>query len=332
MNSPSSHLARSALPARRRPALQTAHATSLSAVAAATIACAVLAGCATESSSPPPPSSSGAAGGATSVGGDASLQTCAAPVGTVRLQDGQASADTGRNQVASNETIQSVRLLLGSISDALPNNNRASANEGVSLDALRLLIQQSNCLVIVDRGASEAAATDEKNRTRSPNSETRDGSNMGPGQEVAADFVLRSSVLAIGTDQSSSFGLGSLLPKFASGLTGSQSTTTAKVQLVLSDVRAKIQLAVAQGDGSGKNTGLATGVLGRVGAGLGGGTLKTESKTSPATVLLQAFGDAYNKLVPAMRGYQAQMVKGGLGLGGTLNVQGGKADASQVHK
>ena len=283
-------------------------------------ACAALVcGCASGPSGPPPPVSAGSAGGGTAVGADASLQTCAAPVGTVRLQDGDAPADTGRDQVAPNETVQSIRLLLGSIQDVLPGDK--GKKDGVSIDALRLLIQQSNCFVIVDRGASEGAATDEKRRTRAPNSEVRDNANMGPGQEVAADFVLRSQVLSIGTEQSGSFGLGALMPKFAQGVTGSQSVTNARVQLVLSDVRSKIQLAVAQGAGSGKNTSLATGILGRVGPGLGGGTVGTQSTTPAATVLLQAFADGYNKLVPAVRGYKTQNVKGGLGAGGTLGVQ-----------
>lgn len=290
---------------------------------------ALLTGCAGGPSSAPPPVSSGAAAGGTSVGADATLQTCAAPVGTVRLQDGQAQADT-RGQVATSETIQNVRLLLNSIADVLPSSNRPQ-NEGVSLDAMRLLIQQSNCFVIVDRGASEAAATDEKRRARSPNSEMRDDANLGPGQEVAADFVLRSTVISIETGQTTRGGLGAIVPRFAQGITGSMSTTTAKVQLVLSDVRAKIQLAAAQGDGSGSNIGIATSVLGIANRGAGAGSFGTESKTSTATIVLQAYGDAYNKLVPAVRNYKTQKVEGGLGAGGTLKVQGA-TDASGAKK
>jgi hypothetical protein len=39
--------------------------------------------------------------------------------------------------------------------------------------------------------------------------------------------------------------------------------------------------------------------------------------------------DSYNKLVRAVRNYQAQTVKGGLGTGGRLGVQGGKTPASK---
>lgn len=302
--------------------------TCQTALAAATAA-ALLGGCASRPSGPPPPVSSGAAGGGSAVGADASLQTCQAPVGTVRLQDAQAGSDTGTTETASNETIQSVVVLLKQINSMAPKD-KPVAGANVSIDALRLLIQQSNCLVIVDRGASESAASDEKRRARSPGGEVRDGASMGGGQEVAADFVLRAQVLDLGSTGSSGFSMTSWIPfKALGGAAGNQSVTQAKVQLVLSDVRGKTQLAVSQGEGSGKNTGLATSVLGRFGAGLGGGKLSTESSTSPSTVVLQAYADAYNKLVPAMRGYKTQSVNGGLGAGGTLGLQGAAAGSTK---
>jgi hypothetical protein len=39
--------------------------------------------------------------------------------------------------------------------------------------------------------------------------------------------------------------------------------------------------------------------------------------------------DSYNKLVNAVRNYKAQTVKGGLGTGGRLGVQGGQTPASK---
>ena len=315
MSTPTQYPAAGALAASPwEPACRT-----LLAVAAAV---ALLGGCASRPSGPPPPASTGAAGGGSAVGADASLQTCLGPVGTVRLQDALAEADTASSETASNPTIQSVVVLLKQINSMAPKD-KPMAGANVSIDALRLLIQQSNCLVIVDRGTSESAASDEKRRTRSHNSEVRDSANMGSGQEVAADFVLRAQVLDLGATESSGFSLGAFIPfKALGGASGSQQVTAAKVQLVLSDVRAKIQLAVAQGEGSGKNTGIASSVLSRIPAGLGSGKLNSESKTSPSAVVLQAYADAYNKLVPALRGYKSQSVQGGLGAGGTLGVQG----------
>ncbi len=239
------------------------------------------------------PAATGSAGGATAVDAEDGLRTCAETVGTVRLQDG---------------------------------------GGGNSLDSLRLLIQQSNCFVIVDRGAfAEAGADDEKRRSRSDNSEVRDGSNMGQGQEVAADFVLRSTIISMGTNESKGVSLGAL-GKFLGGGNAGQSVTQAKVQLVLSDVRAKIQISVAQGDSSGKNTKLSAGMLGHFTHMLGGGGVTSEKKSDGNTILLQALSDAYNKLVPAVQNYKTQTVRGGLGKGGTLKVQGAQSDPGMVGK
>lgn len=271
-----------------------------------------------------PPAVTGGAGGSTAVGGDSQLQTCAAPAGTIRLQDGM-SAET-RATPQDPEGVNPNLVALGNILRSLPGNSeKTPANTGgggASFDALRLLIQQSNCFVIVDRGGAEASADDEKRRART-SAEVRKDANMGAGQEVAADFVLRSSVISLGKEESRGLKLG-FLSKIAGAGGASQSVTRAKVQLILSDVRSKVQLALAQGEGSGSNTGLAVNLLGSTGKMLGGVGASSESTTPDSTVLLQAFADAFNKLVPAVRDYKTQVVKGGLGAGGTLGVQGAK--------
>lgn len=287
-----------------------------------------LAGCASGPKSEAP-ASTGAAGGSTSVGADADLQTCPETVGTVRLQDGNAPASTAGTSGEGGSALESLRGLLRDV-DAM-QQRRAAPSGGASIEALRLLIQQSNCLAIVERGLGEAAATDEKRRTRAAGNEVRDDANMGQGQEVAADFVLRSLLLGANKDENSSgIKAGGLLGSALGGLGLSKSESTADVQLVLFDVRSKVQLAVAQGHGSGTNTAMASSVLGRAGRALGGASVGTSSKTSMDKIILQAYADAYNKMVPAMRNYKTQQVKGGLGAGGTLRVQGSSTDASAV--
>lgn len=296
---------------------------------AASMLALVFSGCASTTNTSAP-ASTGAVGGSTAVGADASLQTCAAPVGTVRLQDGNAPAASQRAAQPTNEVAANIVSVLNALPSWATNRPQSSGapEGGASLDSMRLLIQQSNCFVIVDRGASENAADDEKMRSRVGN-EMRDNANLGPGQEVAADYVLRSTVISLETTGSRGINVGALT-KFLGTASVGQSVTEAKVQLVLSDVRSKVQVSAAQGQGSGSNTNLASNVLGRVGAGFGGVGIKSESKTSGTTVLLQALADAYNKMVPAVQNYKAQMVKGGLGGGGTLSVQGSRSDASKV--
>lgn len=283
--------------------------------------CAILVAC---GSAPPSavPASTGAAGGGTSVGGDAGLQTCPKTVGTVRLQDGDAPTQTTAS-TTSGSTLESLRGLLRDV-DGM-QQRKDSKNAGVGIDSLRLLIQQSNCLAIVERGLGEEAATDEKLRARSTNNEVRDGAQMGQGQEVAADFVLRSKVLAVNANESSSgLSAGGFSPlKVLGGLAGKKSSSSADVQLVLFDVRTKVQLAVAQGHGSGENTAMASNVLSRSGGMLGDMNVGTQTNTSSAKVMLQAYADAYNKLVPAIAKYTTQSVNGGLGSAGDMRVQGG---------
>lgn len=293
------------------------------------LAAALAAGCASGPKSEAP-ASSGAAGGATAVGADASLQSCPETVGTVRLQDGNAAANTaGSSGEKGDSALESLRLLLRDV-DGM-QQRRAGPAGGVSIDSLRLLIQQSNCLAIVERGIGEAAATDEKRRARASGNEVRDDANMGQGQEVAADFVLRSMVLGLNKDENSSgVKAGGFLPGVLGGLSMGKSDSSADVQLVLFDVRSKVQLAVAQGHGTASNTHLASSVLGKAGGLLGGAQVGTSSKTSMEKIVLQAYADAYNKLVPAMRNYKSQQVRGGLGAGGTLKVQGSSGDASAV--
>ena len=53
------------------------------------------------------------------------------------------------------------------------------------------------------------------------------------------------------------------------------------------------------------------------------------TSTPQGKVIFAAFTDSYNKMVRALRNYKAQTVRGGLGTGGRLGVQGGSTDASR---
>jgi len=53
------------------------------------------------------------------------------------------------------------------------------------------------------------------------------------------------------------------------------------------------------------------------------------TNTPEGKVIASAFADAYNNLVKAAKSYKAQEVRGGLGTGGRLGVQGGSTPASK---
>ena len=64
---------------------------------------------------------------------------------------------------------------------------------GSTVPALRLIIQQSNCFVIVDRGRGLAARNREADLIRGE--EGRAGSNYGKGQIAAADYTMIPEVM-----------------------------------------------------------------------------------------------------------------------------------------
>jgi curli biogenesis system outer membrane secretion channel CsgG len=107
----------------------------------------------------------GAAGGATSEGGNSSLERCDQALGTIGVVEDQ-SAGWYR-------TLQSYKL-------------------GSTVPVLRMMIQQSNCFVVVERGAAMQNMQMERQLQRS--GEMREGSNFGGGQMVAADYTMSPSI------------------------------------------------------------------------------------------------------------------------------------------
>jgi curli biogenesis system outer membrane secretion channel CsgG len=189
-----------------------------------------------------------------------------------------------------------------------------------------LLVQQSNCFVVVERGRAFGQMQTE--RALQQSGELRQGSNFGQGQIVAADYSLNPMITFCQRDTR---GVGAalsvipyagLLGAVAGGLRTSEASTT----LTMVDNRSGVQLAAAEGAASNTDFAAWNGWFGSSAAGgLGGYTNTPEGK-----VLAGAFADAYNRLVVAVRNYKAQEVKGGLGTGGTLGVQGGTTPASQA--
>jgi peptidoglycan hydrolase-like protein with peptidoglycan-binding domain len=188
-----------------------------------------------------------------------------------------------------------------------------------TVPVLRLLIQQSNCFIVVDRGRGMAMMQQE--RALQQSGELRAGSNFGTGQMVAADYAMAPEVLF---SERGTGGLGGAVGAVGGGLlgaiAGSIRTNEAATLLTLVDNRSGVQVAVAEG--SAKNTDMNLGGFllgGGAGAGLGGYTNTPQGK-----VIAGAFKNAYNQLVVAARNYQAQtMGDRGLGTGGRLTVDGG---------
>jgi hypothetical protein len=198
---------------------------------------------------------------------------------------------------------------------------------GSSAPLLSMMILQSNCFVVVERGTGEASLNDETRRARSD--EARESGTRGKGQQVVADFLLKPEIVMANKDNEGGRvggGLSSLFGK-AGAVIGNLNVKSSEVGTVLTlvDIRSTVRLAAAEGYS--KNTSFGFGGIGLGNSGALAGSAYTT--TDEGKLVSAAFFDAYNKLVIAVRQYKAQTVEGGLGEGGSLGVQGGTTNASK---
>ena len=242
----------------------------------------------------------GSAAGDASANASSSLEKCASPLGTVSLIENQSA---GWYTILRNEY-------------KLP----PTAN------LLRLLIQQSNCFVVVERGAAGMNAMT-RERALMQSGEMRQGSNFGAGQMVASDYGLSPEIVF---NNSNAGGIGGSLGGLVGGrysgvlaaVGGNLQTKEASTLLTLIDNRSGVQIGVSEGSASKTDFG---GFLGLAGASAAGG-IGGYSRTPQGKVIAAAFMDAFNQLVVSLRSYKAQSVQGqGLGGGGRLGVDGGAA-------
>lgn len=191
---------------------------------------------------------------------------------------------------------------------------------------IRLLVQQSNCFVVVERGRAFSQMQGE--RALQQSGELRQGSNFGQGQVVAADYSLNPMITFSQRDTKGAGAALGFIPYAGAfgALAGGVRTSEASTTLTLVDNRSGVQLASAEGAASNTDFNLFGGGFG----GGGGGGLGGYTNTPEGKVLAGAFADAYNRLVQSVRNYKAQEVKGGLGTGGQLGVQGGTTPASEA--
>ena len=242
----------------------------------------------------------GAAAGGSAANESGQLERCQSPLGTVSLVENQ---DAGWYTILRNEY-------------KLP----PTAN------LLRLLIQQSNCFIVVERGAAGMRAMD-RERQLMGSGEMRGGSNFGRGQMVASDYGLSPEIIFSNNDAGAIGGvLGGLIGggsgRALAAVGGGLKTREASAMLTLVDNRSGVQVAASEGSASKSDFAGFGGIFG----GSAGGGLGGYQNTAQGKVITAAFMDAYNQMVVALRNYKAQSVQGqGLGGGGRLGVDGGTA-------
>jgi len=197
---------------------------------------------------------------------------------------------------------------------------------GSTAPLLNMMIMQSNCFVVVERGTGERDLSDETRRSRGD--EARESATRGKGQQVVADYLLKPEIVMANKDNEGARmgGIGNMLGR-AGALIGNLNVKSSEVGTVLTlvDIRSTVRLAAAEGYSKNTSVGFGGASWGNSGALAG----SAYTNTDEGKLVSSAFFDAYNKLVIAVRQYKAQTVEGGLGEGGALGVQGGTTAASK---
>lgn len=232
----------------------------------------------------------GSAGGSNSQNANSQLEKCDKTLGTIAVVEDQNAAWYGQ---------LSGQYKLGS-----------------TVPVLKLLIQQSNCFMVVDRGAAMQVIQGERGLRDS--GELRQSSNFKKGQMVAADYAMSPSITFSNEDAG---GMGAALGAFGGGwgalLAGGLKFKEASTLLTIVDNRSSVQVAAAEGSAKNTDFNIFGGAFGSALGGAGGGY----SNTAEGKVIVAAFTDSYNNIVRAVKNYKAQTIEGGAGTGGHLGVQ-----------
>lgn len=171
---------------------------------------------------------------------------------------------------------------------------------------IRLMVQQSNCFIVVERGIGMKNMMQE--RALADSGQLRRGSNMGGGQMVTADYVLTPAVVfsednagGVGGAVGGLFGLGGgTLGAVGSGIAavaGGLKFKEAQTSMLLADSRSGVQVAAAEG--SARKADFRLGGLLSVGG--VGGALGGYQNTNEGKVIAASLADNYNGIVRAVR-------------------------------
>jgi hypothetical protein len=181
---------------------------------------------------------------------------------------------------------------------------------GSPVGLIRLMIQQSNCFIAVERGMAMKNMMQE--RALADSGQLRQGSNMGGGQMVTADYILTPSVVfsennagGVGGGLGAVGGLfgnaGRLAGVIGGGIAGGLKFKEAQTSMLVADARSGVQVAAAEGSASKSDFRLG-GFLGGIGGGVAGAAgLGGYTNTNEGKVIAASLADNYNGIVRAVR-------------------------------
>ena len=223
---------------------------------------------------------SGSAGKSGSQNATTSLRKCSKPLGVAALVEPESSS--------GGEAYAALRQY------KLPS----------PIPMLKLMMAQSGCFQVVDRGAASKAL--ERERKLASSGELKNNKNTAKGQMVSADWVITPEVIFQDSNAgggSVGAGVGALFGPIGMAIGSAVSLNNMQAQTMLSAVSVKtgIQEAVAEGSAEKNDIGVA-------GVGIGGGAKLLGAvgggayqSTDIGKIVMAAFLDAHNKLVDTLK-------------------------------
>jgi curli biogenesis system outer membrane secretion channel CsgG len=164
---------------------------------------------------------------------------------------------------------------------------------------IRMMVQQSNCFIVVERGIGMQNVMQERELAAS--GQLRQGSNMGGGQMVTADFILTPNLVF---QENNAGGVGGALGGVISrknpllgAVAGGLKFKEAQTSMLLADARTGVQVAAAEGSTRKADLRLGGVLFGRYGGGAVGGY----GNTNEGKIIAAALLDNYNKVVGVVR-------------------------------
>jgi hypothetical protein len=163
---------------------------------------------------------------------------------------------------------------------------------------IRMMIQQSNCFIVVERGAGMRNMMQERELAGA--GQARQGSNIGGGQMVAADFIMTPTVVF---SENNAGGVGGGLGMFGrkagivGAVAGGLKFKEAQTSMLVADARSGVQVASAEGSTKKADMGLGAGLFGGGVGGAAGGY----GNTNEGKIIAAAFMDNYNQVVKTVR-------------------------------
>jgi curli biogenesis system outer membrane secretion channel CsgG len=206
---------------------------------------------------------------------------------------------------ADTPTVEKCNREMGSLAVAEPQSHHMAGLRSYGLGSpaimLRMIVQESGCFAVVERGVAMQNLREE--RALAAGGQLQADANIGGGQMQGADFVMTPAVQFSGETGGVGGAVGNLLGRAGGalgalgGLAGGVKFKEAETSLLIADVRSSIQVASAEGKASKMNFSLGGWGWGGLGWAAGGGYSKTpEGKLIAASLL-----DNYNKIVVAIR-------------------------------